>query len=98
MNELNRWVERFGGALGGPTADFAALEITGVQLDSRLVRPGDLFVALPGTSGDGLAHIFDAGEKGAVALLLPESTGPVDSDLPQWRHAEPRRIAGECAS
>jgi UDP-N-acetylmuramoyl-L-alanyl-D-glutamate--2,6-diaminopimelate ligase len=98
MNELNRLVERFGGALMSPKTDHQTIQITGVQLDSRLVREGDLFVALPGTSGDGQSYAKQAEANGAVALLLPEGADALDCELPQWRHSDARRTAGECAS
>ncbi len=40
-----------------------------VVFDSRLVQPGDLFVALPGVSSDGHKYIPAAIDKGAVAVL-----------------------------
>ena len=43
--------------------------ITGVQEDSRLVKPGDLFVARAGLSADGSRFITDAVAKGAVAVV-----------------------------
>jgi UDP-N-acetylmuramoyl-tripeptide--D-alanyl-D-alanine ligase len=42
--------------------------VTGVQVDSRLVRPGDLFVAVAG----GEAFLDDARAHGAAATLLPD--------------------------
>lgn len=42
--------------------------VTGLSIDSRRVRPGDLFVALPGTRADGLAFIEDARARGAAAV------------------------------
>ena len=45
------------------------LEITGVCYDSRQVRPGDLFVAVPGFAADGHRFIPMALEKGAAAVL-----------------------------
>jgi UDP-N-acetylmuramoyl-L-alanyl-D-glutamate--2,6-diaminopimelate ligase len=44
-------------------------EITGLALDSRLVKPGDLFFAYPGTQVDGRDFIEDAVSKGAVAIV-----------------------------
>ncbi len=41
-----------------------------LTLDSRKVRPGDLFLAVPGTSQDGRAHIADALAHGAAAVLM----------------------------
>jgi UDP-N-acetylmuramoyl-tripeptide--D-alanyl-D-alanine ligase len=45
-----------------------AHEITGVQIDSRWIRPGDLFVAVSG----GEAFLTDARARGAAATLVPE--------------------------
>ena len=44
-------------------------EITSVTADSRLVRKGSLFVAIPGTAKDGAQFIPQAIEKGAAAVL-----------------------------
>ena len=43
-------------------------DITGVQFDSRRVRPGDLFVAIPGARADGARFTSEAIGRGAVAL------------------------------
>ncbi|MBI6852106.1 UDP-N-acetylmuramoyl-L-alanyl-D-glutamate--2,6-diaminopimelate ligase [Pseudomonas cichorii] len=39
-----------------------------LTLDSRNVRPGDLFLAVPGIKRDGRAHIADALQRGAAAV------------------------------
>ncbi len=44
-------------------------EIRGLSADSRAVRPGDLFAALPGTRTDGARYLADALAAGAVAVL-----------------------------
>ena len=44
-------------------------EITGITLDSRTVRPGNLFAALPGRRGDGHDHAAEARGRGAAAIL-----------------------------
>lgn len=44
--------------------------VTGVQIDSRAVRPGDLFIALPGQHTDGNAHALDALQRGAAGALV----------------------------
>ena len=50
--------------------------LRGVCLDSRAVVPGDLFVALPGTSSDGHAFIDDAKNRGAGAAVVCHANGP----------------------
>jgi UDP-N-acetylmuramoyl-L-alanyl-D-glutamate--2,6-diaminopimelate ligase len=70
---------------------FPNLDIRGITADSRLVTPGMLFAALPGTKTDGMAFAREARKSGAVAILGGESaTGEVLS-LPILRAAEPRR-------
>ena len=49
----------------------ADMEITGLTCDSRAVRPGFLFAALPGVKVDGRDYISAAVEKGAVCILAP---------------------------
>ena len=49
-------------------------EIEGLTSDSRAVKPGDLFAALPGGREDGRKFIDDAIAKGAVAVLAPVGT------------------------
>jgi UDP-N-acetylmuramoyl-tripeptide--D-alanyl-D-alanine ligase len=54
--------------------------VRSVAIDSRQVRDGDLFVALPGERTDGAAFVADAFERGAAAALVPggvEIDGPV---------------------
>jgi UDP-N-acetylmuramoyl-L-alanyl-D-glutamate--2,6-diaminopimelate ligase len=43
--------------------------VSGMTLDSRAVRPGDLFIALPGLRHDGRRHIPDAVIRGAAAVF-----------------------------
>ena len=49
-------------------------EIVGVTADSRKVRPGYLFAALPGAAADGRAFIPQAVASGAAAILAPQGT------------------------
>ena len=54
-------------------------EITGVNIDSRKVVTGDLFVAVKGTQADGHLYIPKAIEQGAAAVLVSE---PIPADTP----------------
>lgn len=48
--------------------------IAGLTSDSRAVKPGFLFAALPGSKADGRAFVADAVARGAVAVLGPAGT------------------------
>src|SRR5690348_7816123 len=50
------------------------LEIAGLTADSRAVKPGYLFAALPGAKADGRAFIAEAVSRGATAVLAPPGT------------------------
>src|SRR5262245_4220565 len=54
-------------------ARFAALEVTGVNADSRMVKPGDLFVAVAGAKADGLTFVPQALASGAAAIMAERS-------------------------
>jgi UDP-N-acetylmuramoyl-L-alanyl-D-glutamate--2,6-diaminopimelate ligase len=65
-------------AAGGIPPDFGGgPEITALTADSRTVRPGALFAALPGSVHGGRGFIAAAVEAGAAAVLAPEDT-PAD--------------------
>jgi len=61
--------------------------IRGAAVDSRRVRPGDLFVALPGDRVDGHRFVSAALEAGASAALVQR--GAVESDGPLIEVASP---------
>lgn len=53
------------------------IDVTDIQMDSRLVKPGCLFVAVKGTQTDGHAYIGKAIDNGATAIVcetIPEQT------------------------
>jgi UDP-N-acetylmuramoyl-L-alanyl-D-glutamate--2,6-diaminopimelate ligase len=70
----------------------AAVEVTGLTPDSRTVRPGDLFAALPGTRTDGAEFIPAALAAGARAVLVDEGVSvPEGITVPVIRAKDPRR-------
>jgi len=73
----------------------AALDVTGVAHDSRRVRPGDLFVALPGATHDGASFVPQARSAGAVAVIAER---PVTADVPVFKVASARRALAEVAA
>ena len=73
LNELLKNVEVLN------TIGQAEVEITGVNIDSRRIEKGHLFVAIPGTVTDGHKFIPKAIELGASAVLcekIPEEKAP----------------------
>jgi len=65
--------------------------VTGLSADSREVRPGYLFAALPGGSHDGLDFAAQALANGAVALLAPPDPRLRGLAVPVLTDADPRR-------
>lgn len=65
---------KHGGTLQPDSAEAKELFIFGVTDDSRDVRYGYLFCALPGTTVDGLAFCAQAAARGAQAIAVPEGT------------------------
>jgi UDP-N-acetylmuramoyl-tripeptide--D-alanyl-D-alanine ligase len=47
--------------------------LAGVSIDSRTVRPGELFIAIHGPRHDGHDHVASALEKGALAAVVAEA-------------------------
>jgi UDP-N-acetylmuramoyl-L-alanyl-D-glutamate--2,6-diaminopimelate ligase len=77
LGELAPLLERRGqlvtvvpGAAGAAPAEAPAVEISQVDYDSRRVRPGSLFVAVPGTRQDGHAFVPGAVAAGAGAVIV----------------------------
>ncbi len=81
----------------------SGVAISGITADSRAVRPGYMFAALPGARQDGRRFIADAVARGAVAVLAPEGTAWPEGVAPRplVTDAAPRarlaRIAVELA-
>ena len=74
MRLADLWAKYGGGTLRPDPAETKDLLIFGVTDDSRDVRYGYLFCALPGTTVDGLAFCSQAAAKGAQAIAVPEGT------------------------
>jgi len=58
---------------------FRDVEVAGIATDSRLLEPGDVFIAIKGYASDGHAFVEEALRKGASALVVER---PVGSDRP----------------
>lgn len=71
LSDAARWS---GAELFGQNSEFS-----GIAIDSRLVKPGSLFIALKGAHHDGHDHLEEALSRGAVAALVAR---PVPVALP----------------
>jgi len=71
------------------------VEVTGLAHDSRRVRPGDLFVAVPGRATDGHRFLSDAAARGAVAAVVERPV--TDAPLPLVRVSSARTALAELA-
>ncbi|TVS10247.1 MAG: UDP-N-acetylmuramoyl-tripeptide--D-alanyl-D-alanine ligase [Wenzhouxiangella sp.] len=73
----------------------ADVDIRGLGHDSRAVKPGDLFVALPGERVDGHEFVAQACRRGAAAALVQAA---VEADCPQLVVSDPRLAMGRIAA
>jgi UDP-N-acetylmuramoyl-L-alanyl-D-glutamate--2,6-diaminopimelate ligase len=75
-------------------------DVTGMTADSRSVRSGMLYAALPGARADGRSFIADAVARGAAAVLAPSGTAwpPGVPPRPLILDAEPRRALARLAA
>ena len=75
-----------------------APDIAGLTADSREVRPGFLFAALPGSLHDGRDFIPDAIARGAAAILTTSDyRAEAPASVPVITDAEPRRAFARAA-
>jgi len=69
------------------------VRVAGIETDSRTVRPGALFAALPGRTSDGHRYLGAAAAAGAAALLVEPGqgaaapAGPAIVEAADLRHA-----------
>src|SRR4249920_213475 len=83
-----------------PPAGWARVQLTGITHDSRAVRPGDLYAALPGASDHG-ARFADAAAHAGAAAILTDADGEVpaqQSGLPVLVVPRPRAVLGKLAA
>lgn len=71
------------------------IEITGVQLDSREIRPGDLFVAISGHRTNALQYLSQAIHQGARAVLSNQRVSKNIAQIILPSTEDVRRTAGK---
>jgi len=78
-------------AAAGARAEGAA-ELSGVAVDSRQVRPGDLFVAIRGARVDGHDYAREAMARGAKALLGERRPATLPAEFPAVLAPQPEAV------
>jgi UDP-N-acetylmuramoyl-L-alanyl-D-glutamate--2,6-diaminopimelate ligase len=73
------------------------VEIKGLSRDTRDLKPGALFAAIPGDKIDGNTFIPEALKKGAAAILAATGTS-IPQNTPAAFHAEPRKALSQMAA
>jgi UDP-N-acetylmuramoyl-L-alanyl-D-glutamate--2,6-diaminopimelate ligase len=94
MIRLSQLVEEITGATRYGAGD---PEVAGITHDSRKVKPGDLFVCIPGLKADGHQFLPDAAAKGAVAALVERTQG-LGGSLPLLLVPSARAAVGPLAA
>jgi UDP-N-acetylmuramoyl-L-alanyl-D-glutamate--2,6-diaminopimelate ligase len=79
-------------------ARFAALDVAGIASDSRQVKRGDLFVAVPGNKADGLAFVPQAVAAGAAAVMAERAPEKLPEGVAFVRTANVRRALALAAA
>ena len=75
-----------------------SISVSGLTHDSRKMRPGWLFVAIPGETSDGHDYIEQAIASGAAAVLAEHPVGPGIAGVPRIQVDDTRRVLGTVAS
>ena len=71
---------------------------SGVGIDSRTIRPGELFVAIRGAKQDGHEHVKEAAEKGAIAALVEKlGSGKIPTGFTYLRVADTQKALQKLA-
>lgn len=95
MALLSQWSAGLGLVHAGGARD---PEVKGVTADSRRVREGDVFVAVPGTREDGLRFVGDALRQGAAAVVARSGAEvELPADTPFFHVPDPRLALGQLA-
>ena len=72
--------------------------ITGINIDSRKIESGHLFVALKGTQTDGHAYIGKAIEKGASAVVCETYPDQLEEGITYIKIADTEEAVGKLAT
>lgn len=73
-------------------------EISGLEIDSRKIESGHMFVAVRGTQTDGHAYIDKAIEKGSSVIVCETYPDNIDSDITYIKVNDTEEVVGKLAT
>lgn len=73
-------------------------EISGLEIDSRKIESGHMFVAVRGTQTDGHAYIDKAIEKGSSVIVCETYPDNIDSDITYIKVNDTEDVVGKLAT
>src|SRR5207249_1899273 len=88
---------RLGALIDGLGETVRDVEVTGIATDSRAVRPGEAFFALPGLRTDGRRHVAEAVARGA-RVIVAEGEVAAKGGVPVVSVAAVRRVLAHAAA
>lgn len=74
------------------------VDVTGVNIDSRLVKEGNMFIAVKGTAADGHAYIGKAIELGAKTVVCEDMPQEIADGVAYVRLANTEQNVGQIAT
>ena len=74
------------------------VDIQGINIDSRLVKKGDVFIAVRGTQTDGHQYIAAAEEKGAVAIVCEKTPDKLSPNVAYITFPNVQSVTGKLAT
>ena len=74
------------------------VDVQGINIDSRLVQKGDMFIAVRGTQTDGHQYIAAAEEKGAVAIVCEKTPDKLSPNVAYITFPNVQSVTGKLAT
>jgi len=97
MNEM-KLSELFNGIGFSEIIGYEEKTVTGIEFDSRLIKPGFLFVAQPGVISDGHKFISKSIENGATVVVCEQLPEEISSNITYIKVDDSNEALGKLAS
>ena len=74
------------------------IEVTGIEIDSRVIKSGNMFVAMRGTQVDGHTYIAKAIELGAKSIVCEELPADIQESVTYIQYEKTEDVVGPLAT